>query len=31
MNFYFENTKKDIVITEENEEDYRNSKYLSIL
>ena len=24
MTFYFRNTKKDIVMTEENEEDYRN-------
>ena len=24
MNFYFENTKKDVIMTEEIEEDYRN-------
>ena len=25
MSFYFENTKKDIVLTQEDEEDYRNN------
>ena len=26
MTFYFKNTKKDIIMTEEDEEDYRNNK-----
>ena len=25
MAFYFKNTKKDIIMTEENDEDYRNN------
>ena len=25
MNFYFKNTKKDIVMTQEDEEDYKNN------
>ena len=27
MQFYFENTKKDIVMTRENEEDFKNSTF----
>ena len=26
MNFFFKNTKKDIVMTKENEEDFKNNK-----
>ena len=31
MTFYFKNTNKDIVMTQENEEDFKKNYYLSIL
>ena len=30
MNFYFKNTKKDIIMTEENEEDFKNNNICEI-
>ena len=31
MNFYFKNTKKDIIMTQEDKEDFDNNNFFSIL